>query len=73
MNAKEGLLVNKTPRVRHPSCGHASSRNFSNRLIWDDALHVAWLGFAPDFVASVLVDMFGNADALLRAHDLAKH
>ena len=46
---------------------------FSNRLIWDDVLHVAWRGFAADFVASVLVDMFGKGGALLRAHDLAKH
>ena len=37
---------------------------FSNRLIHDDALHVAWRSFGPEFVASAIVDVFGLGSKL---------
>ena len=44
-----------------------SMTGFSNRLIWDDSLHVAYRGFAADWVGSVLVDLFGRGNALVEA------
>ena len=44
-----------------------SMPGFSNRLIWDDSLHVAYRGFAADWVGSVLVDLFGRGNALVEA------
>ena len=44
---------------------------FSNALIFDDTLHVAWRGFAADFLASSLIDMFGKGAALQKACDMA--
>jgi len=38
---------------------------FSNRLIWDDSLHVAYRGFAADVCGSMVADMFGKQGALL--------
>ena len=34
---------------------------------------MAWRGFAADFAASVLVDMFGKGLALQKACDMARH
>ena len=45
--------------------------NFSNRLVWDDTLHVAFRGFAPDYIASSLVDLFGKGQALNKAFEAA--
>ena len=44
---------------------------FSNSLIFDDTLHVAYRGFAPDFVASALICMFGRGLALQTACNMA--
>ena len=33
---------------------------FHPRLIWDDVLHVNYRGFAPDYLGSCLLDIFGN-------------
>ena len=46
---------------------------FSNALIFDDTLHVAWRGFAADFLASSLIDMFGKGAALQKTCDMAGH
>ncbi|CAE7897476.1 unnamed protein product, partial [Symbiodinium necroappetens] len=49
-----------------------SMPGFSNRLIWDDSLHVAYRGFAADWVGSVIVDIFGRGTAaLVEAHECA--
>ena len=42
---------------------------FSNRLIWDDTLHVAFRGFAADYTASAIIDLFGRAGST-RASEL---
>ncbi|CAE7623014.1 unnamed protein product [Symbiodinium sp. CCMP2592] len=44
---------------------------FSNALIFDDTLHVAWRGFAADFLASSLINIFGKGAALQKACDMA--
>ena len=44
---------------------------FSNETIWGDTLHLAYRGFAPNFVASALLDIFGK-QGLDSAYDLAK-
>ena len=44
---------------------------FTNRLMWDDTLHVAWRGFAPDFLGSALVDQFGRGAVLRKACEAA--
>ena len=46
--------------------------SFSNALIWDDVLHVAYRGFAPDFLASALTDMCGRGLRLTRAAESAR-
>ncbi|CAE7204615.1 unnamed protein product [Symbiodinium sp. CCMP2592] len=44
---------------------------FSNRLIWDDSLHVAYRGFAAELCGSMVVDMFGKqGNQLLRATEM---
>lgn len=44
---------------------------FSNRLIWDDSLHVAYRGFAADFCGSVVAEIFGKqGNQLLRATEM---
>ncbi|CAE7229078.1 unnamed protein product [Symbiodinium sp. CCMP2592] len=48
-----------------------SMDGFSNSLIYDDTLHVAYRGFGPDFVASALVCMFGRGMELQRACNMA--
>ena len=55
---------------RHPS-PLLRLPGFSNCLVWDDTLHVAYRGFAADFIGSALVDLFGRGTALTRAFDLA--
>ena len=45
---------------------------FSNALIWDDVLHVAYRGFAPDFLASALTDACGKGLRLTRAAECAQ-
>ena len=46
---------------------------FTNALMFDDTLHVAWRGFAADFLASSLVQMFGKGAELQKACDMADH
>ena len=64
--------------LKHPS-PIVQLKGFSNSLIYDDVLHVAYRGFGPEFIASALCDVFGKArltDAFelsrtwARAHDL---
>ncbi|CAE7652163.1 unnamed protein product, partial [Symbiodinium microadriaticum] len=40
---------------------------FTNALVFDDTLHVAWRGFAADFLASCLILIFGKGVGLQRA------
>ena len=56
--------------MRHPSPLVALER-FSNRLIFDDTLHVAYRGFAPNFIAAALIDVFGRGQSLTRAFVMA--
>ncbi|CAE7426316.1 unnamed protein product, partial [Symbiodinium sp. CCMP2456] len=44
---------------------------FTNSLIFDDTLHVAYRGFAPDFLASTLICIFGRGMALQAACNMA--
>ena len=57
--------------IRYPS-PLVSMVGFSNALIWNDTLHVAWRGFAPDFVASALAELFGRGAKLIMASELAR-
>ncbi|CAE7830905.1 unnamed protein product [Symbiodinium sp. CCMP2592] len=43
---------------------------FHNKLIHYDTLHVCYRGFAPDLVASVMLDIFPDRGGLIKAHDL---
>ena len=44
---------------------------FTNRLIWDDSLHVAYRGFAAELCGSMVVEMFGKqGNQLLRASEM---
>ena len=46
---------------------------FHNKLIHYDTLHVCYRGFAPDFVASVMLDVFtAQLGGLVAAHDQCK-
>ena len=55
--ATMGNLQFASPIIRAPG--------FSNRLIWDDSLHVAYRGFAADFCGSVVAEIFGKQGNLL--------
>ena len=45
-------------------------QGFTNHMIWNDTLHVAYRGFAPEFAAGVLVDIFGRGEKLTAAASL---
>ena len=52
-------------------CPLLQLNNFTNRMVWDDTLHVAYRGFAPNFVAAALGDLFGRGQALTKACSMA--